>query len=241
MNTHGAAGNQPFRQCVIIVAGGKGLRMGSDIPKQFMLLNGRPVLMHTIDAFYSYSADIQIVLVLPQMQRSYWQMLCERHYFSMPHLLVDGGETRFHSVKNALLAIYTQLEKTALIAIHDGVRPLVGKPLIAEMFSAAAQTGAAYPVIPVTDTIREIQDDGSSRLVDRNRFCLVQTPQVFRADLLWQAYQAEYSDAFTDDVSVVETAGCCRPTSVAGRKENIKITHLADLAIAETLIKQHGY
>jgi len=214
---------------VIIVAGGKGLRMGGDIPKQFMLLEGRPVLMHTIQAFYDYDSEIHIILVLPHEQITYWETLCTDYNFSIPHQIVSGGETRFHSVKNGLAVIKTN---NALIGIHDGVRPLVDKELIARVYEQAELKGAAYPVVPVTDSIRK-----GNVAVDRSQYFLVQTPQVFKADILIEAYKQEYKTEFTDDVSVVETSGICRPIMVEGSRKNIKITTSIDLIIVQALMK----
>ena len=214
---------------VIIVAGGKGLRMGGDIPKQFMLLEGRPVLMHTIQAFYDYDSEICIILVLPDEQIVYWENLCTDYDFSIPHQIVSGGETRFHSVKNGLAVIKTS---NALIGIHDGVRPLVDKELIARVYEQAELKGAAYPVVPVTDSIRK-----GNVAVDRSQYFLVQTPQVFKADILIEAYKQEYKTEFTDDVSVVETSGICRPIMVEGSRKNIKITTSIDLIIVQALMR----
>jgi len=214
---------------VIIVAGGKGLRMGGDIPKQFLLLEDRPVLMHTIRAFYDYDPEIRIVLVLPNEQMVYWENLCANYDFSIPHQIVSGGETRFHSVKNGLAVIETN---DALIGIHDGVRPLVDKELITRVYEQAELKGAAYPVIPVIDSMRK-----GTEPIDRSQYFLVQTPQVFKANMLIEAYKQEYKPEFTDDVSVVETSGICRPVMVEGSRENIKITTPVDLVIAQALIK----
>ncbi|MDR3339299.1 MAG: 2-C-methyl-D-erythritol 4-phosphate cytidylyltransferase [Candidatus Symbiothrix sp.] len=231
---------------VIIVAGGKGLRMGSDSPKQFQVLCGRPVLMHTLDAFYDYDHAIRILLVLPDDQKVYWKNLCTDYDFNIPHVVVSGGETRFHSVKNGLSLIEKQLAdneqnwmENALIGIHDGVRPLVSKALIARTYEQAALEKGAYPVIPVTDSLRKSTGVAAKKFVpvDRSKYFLVQTPQVFWADLLIAAYKQEYKEEFTDDVSVVEAAGTCHPTTVEGKRENLKITTPIDFAIAQTLIK----
>ncbi|MCH5328070.1 MAG: 2-C-methyl-D-erythritol 4-phosphate cytidylyltransferase [Coprobacter sp.] len=215
---------------VIIVAGGKGLRMGGDIPKQFRVIGDSPVLMHTLKAFYRYDNDIHIILVLPREQREYWNGLCRQYRFTIPHTLVDGGETRFASVRNGLEAV----SPAGLVAVHDGVRPFVSQKVIAEAFTRAAETGAAIPVIEVTDSLREIRADGNSRSVPRQQYKSVQTPQVFRSDLLKEAYRQPYSEQFTDDASVAESAGytvCLVP----GNTENIKITTPQDLLLAEFL------
>ncbi|MDR0733496.1 MAG: 2-C-methyl-D-erythritol 4-phosphate cytidylyltransferase [Dysgonamonadaceae bacterium] len=225
----------------IIVAGGKGLRMGGDIPKQFMLLENRPVLMHAIQAFYGYDSTIRIFLVLPHEQKEYWEKLCAEYAFSVPHQTVLGGATRFHSVKNGLAAIEQSLhdkEHNALIGVHDGVRPLVDRELIAAVYDLADSDIAAFPAIPVVDSMRKLTADRQTTFsVDRSEYFLVQTPQVFKADALFAAYRQDYDSRFTDDVSVVEASGICRPVRVEGRRENIKITTLADLTLAQALMQ----
>ncbi|MDR1632276.1 MAG: 2-C-methyl-D-erythritol 4-phosphate cytidylyltransferase [Dysgonamonadaceae bacterium] len=232
--------NRPDKY-VIIVAGGKGLRMGGDIPKQFMLLEDRPVLMHTIQAFYDSDSAIRIFLVLPQEQKEYWENLCAEYNFSLPHQIVSGGETRFHSVKNALEAIQSPFtvhpSPATLIGIHDGVRPLIDKELIRNVYAQADSGDAAYPAIPVVDSMRKLTDDLETTLpVDRSKYFFVQTPQVFKAEILFEAYRQTYNPRFTDDVSVVETLGICRPVMVEGSRENIKITTPADLIIAKAIL-----
>lgn len=236
--------NRPDKY-VIIVAGGKGLRMGGDIPKQFMLLNNRPVLMHTIQAFYDFDSAIRIILVLPHEQREYWKNLCVGYDFSVSHQIVSGGETRFHSVKNGLDAIenvrrspFTVHETSALIGVHDGVRPLAGKKLIRAVYAQADSGDAAFPAIPVTDSMRKRADDFKTTVpTDRSEYFFVQTPQVFKAGVLFEAYRQACKPQFTDDVSVVETLGICRPVMVEGSRENIKITTPADLIIAQALMQ----
>lgn len=222
-----------MKKYVIVVAGGKGLRMGHALPKQFMLLAERPVLFHTLEAFYTSDSSIEIVLVLPKDQKAYWEELCSSFLFSVPHRIVFGGETRFHSVKNGLEVV----PENALVAVHDGVRPMVSSQLIELSFETAQKEKAAYPVIPVTDSLRKYTDTNTSILVDRSQYCLVQTPQVFLSSLLKEAYKQEYNDAFTDDVSVVEAAGNCVPVMIEGDKNNLKITTASDLVFAEALIK----
>jgi 2-C-methyl-D-erythritol 4-phosphate cytidylyltransferase len=219
---------------VIIVAGGKGLRMGSNIPKQFLLLNGKPILMHTIEAFYNYDFSVRIIVVLPEEQMAHWQSLCVEYNFNIRHQVVEGGKTRFHSVKNGLQFVRYE----SLVAIHDGVRPLVSQELIAKAFETAEWEKAVYPVIPVTDTLRKFAADGRSKKMNRARFCYVQTPQVFLSRVIIHAYDAEYSEEFTDDISVVEAQRNCKPKIIVGSRENIKITTPVDLAIAETLIRK---
>lgn len=223
---------------IIIVAGGKGLRMGGDIPKQFLPVGGKPVLMHTIDRFLQFDPSMQVVLVLPQSQQDYWQSLCRKYHFQQPYTLANGGETRFHSVKNGLALVSAD---ATLVGVHDGVRPFVSLDTIRATYSQAASTEAVVPVIDVVETVRHLvpgpqTDKGVSQTVPRSEYKLVQTPQVFSASLLRAAYAQPYTDFFTDDASVVERFG--HPVSlVAGNRENIKITTPFDLIIAEALIK----
>ncbi|MBR1755012.1 MAG: 2-C-methyl-D-erythritol 4-phosphate cytidylyltransferase [Bacteroidaceae bacterium] len=249
---------------VIIVAGGKGLRMGSDLPKQFLPIGERPLLMHTLEAFERACPGIRQILVLPQEQQDFWQTLCLRHTFTLPHTIVAGGPTRFHSVQNGLAAIppsspispngpnspISPLPPTggvgegSLVAVHDGVRPFASEAVIRRCFDAARQHGAAVPVTPVVETLRELSPSGSvsdglpagaSFTVDRSRYRLVQTPQTFQLPLLRRAYEQPYRETFTDDASVVEALG--HPiTLVEGNRENIKITTPFDLTIAEALL-----
>ena len=223
-----------MKKYVIIVAGGKGLRMGTELPKQFLLLRGLPVLMHTLSAFFYYDADISIVLVLPKGHQEYWKELCEKYDFTVCHQIADGGKTRFHSVKSGLEAISNSQQEMVLIGIHDGVRPLISKKVIGRCFDGAARIGGAFPVIPVTDTLRK-NDDTGSYTVNREDYCLVQTPQVFRSDILYEAFRQPFSDAFTDDVSVVEALGKFRMVTVEGERENLKITTPLDLRMAEAI------
>lgn len=222
---------------VIIVAGGKGLRMGGDLPKQFIPLDGRPVLMHTLQAFYSWDSSLKIILVLPESHWEYWNMLCSEIGCEIPHTLVNGGETRFHSVQNGLKQVYEQalvsgqISEDVYVAVHDGVRPFVSREMLSRCFDKAMLTGAVVPVLPMIDSLREIDGQSSSRPVDRSRYLSVQTPQVFRFRELWSAYKQDYCSDFTDDASVVESQGACIQT-VAGTRENIKITTPFDLLVA---------
>lgn len=215
---------------VIIVAGGKGLRMGGEIPKQFLPIGGRPVLMRTLETFYSFDSSIHIILVLPVSQQAYWKELCEVYHFTLPHDIADGGETRFHSVKNGLVHVKGE----GLVGVHDGVRPFVSGEVIAGCYEAAQSKKAVIPVIDVVETVRHITESGSET-VPRNNYKLVQTPQVFDIQLLKDAYNQEYTDAFTDDASVVEAMGK-EVYLVQGNRENIKLTTPFDLKIAEVLI-----
>ena len=217
---------------VVIVAGGKGLRMGGDVPKQFLLLGGKPVLMRTIERFHAFDAQLQIILVLPPDHQGYWHELCLAHHFKLPYLLADGGATRFESVRNGLALITNEAQ--GVVAVHDGVRPMVSVKVIERCFAMACKTRAVIPVTPVVETLRQIMPDGASQTVNRDAYRLVQTPQTFDLQLLKQAYQQPYSTAFTDDASVVEALGM-QITMVEGNKENIKITTPFDLDVCERL------
>lgn len=225
-----------MKKYVIIVAGGKGLRMGGEVPKQFLPIGGKPVLMRTVEAFYQTDAETGIVLVLPQEQQSYWKNLCCQYDFRIPYILADGGCTRFHSVRNGLQVIPDE-DSDTLIAVHDGVRPFVSPRVIQECFEAATRWGAVVPVLDMVDSVRQLSEDGSSMAVDRSCLKLVQTPQTFRADILKNAYRQEFTERFTDDASVVEASGVS-VALVSGNRENIKITTPFDLKIAEALLKE---
>lgn len=216
---------------VIIVAGGKGLRMGGDTPKQFLPVGDKPILMRTIERFLQYDKEMQVVLVLPESQQDYWQTLCSEYNFSLPYVLANGGETRFHSVKNGLAKVSPD---ATLIGVHDGVRPFVSIDTIRACYDEAVRSEAVVPVIDVVETVRHILKGNESETVSRNDYKLVQTPQVFSASLLRAAYSQPYIDFFTDDASVVERFG--HPvTLVQGNRENIKITTPFDLKVAEAL------
>jgi len=215
---------------VIIVAGGKGERMQTEIPKQFLEIKGKPILMHTINQFRIYNSDIQLIIVLPVTQIEFWKDLCEKHNFKVPHEIIVGGSTRFESVKNGLKAV----KIPSIIAVHDGVRPLVSVYTIARCFDEAEKNDAAIPVIELVDSIRQVTKSGNQS-VDRNNFKLVQTPQIFDGELLKNAYQQEYSTFFTDDASVVESLGVTIKL-VEGNRMNIKITNEFDLKLAEAYL-----
>lgn len=217
---------------VIIVAGGKGLRMGADLPKQFLPIGGKPVLMHTLEAFHKADAAMRLILVLPKSQQDYWKSLCEEYAFSIPHQVTDGGETRFHSVKNGLALV----DEEGLVGVHDGVRPFASIEVIRRCYAEAARYKAVVPVIDVVETVRMVQGD-DSRTVDRNLYKLGQTPQVFDVTLLKQAYHQSYIPGFTDDASVVEAYGE-KIHLTEGNRENIKITTPFDLKIAETILQK---
>lgn len=224
-----------MKKFVIIVAGGKGLRMGNSLPKQFIPIGGKPLLMHTIETFYQYDENIHIILVLPIAQQEYWQALCKEYGFQRPYLLANGGDTRFHSVLNGLSLIPKE-EKEAIVGVHDGVRPFASVETIERCYNTAEKSGTAVPVTEVVETIRFVSSASQSHTVNRNEYKLVQTPQVFKLQLLRQAYQQLYTEQFTDDASVVEAMGETIHL-VSGNRENIKITTPFDLTIAETLLK----
>lgn len=215
---------------VLIVAGGKGLRMGADIPKQFLPVGGKPVLMRTLEAFYAYNQDMRIILVLPHGQQDYWKRLCGEYRFDIPHSIADGGETRFHSVRNGLALV----DEPGLVGVHDGVRPFVSQEVIARCYALAATELAVVPVVKVVETVRRLTDAGSIT-VNRDEYRLVQTPQVFDGEVLKQAYSLPYTSAFTDDASVVEAWGV-PVTLTEGNRENIKITTPFDLKVAAALL-----
>lgn len=215
---------------VIIVAGGKGLRMEMDIPKQFLPLEGKLVLMHTIEAFYKYDVNLNIIVVLPLEQQEYWKEKCSEFNFFIKHQVVDGGEARFYSVKNALCLI----PENAYVAVHDGVRPFVSQEVIARCYQEVVAQKAVIPVVEVMDTMRYVNGD-VNKTVDRNAYKMVQTPQVFESNILLKAYKQDYVVSFTDDASVVESLGI--PVFLTeGNRENIKITTPFDLKIATSLL-----
>lgn len=220
---------------VIIVAGGKGLRMGGDIPKQFRIVGGKPILMHTIERFHQYDAEMGIIVVLPHSQQAYWRQLCDEYNFHVGHSVVNGGASRFESAKNGLAVIPDEVCGT--VGIHDGVRPFVSIEVINRCYLMAQKCGAAIPVLPVTDTLRHISADGSGKNVLRSDYRIVQTPQVFDIALLKKAFSQPEQEAFTDDASVVETMGQT-VEMVEGNRENIKITTPFDIKLAELLIPQ---
>ncbi len=220
---------------VIIVAGGQGRRMGGDVPKQFLPVDGRPVLMRTIDRFRQWDPTAQIVLVLPADQQLYWAGLCVVYgesFSTVGLTLADGGETRFHSVRNGLQLVRPE---ATLIGVHDGVRPFVSVEVVEACFAGASRHGACIPVVDVVETLRHMTPEGS-HTVPRADYRLVQTPQVFSAEWLREAYAQPYTPDFTDDASVVEAAGH-RVALVPGNRENIKLTTPFDMALAECLAR----
>ncbi len=219
-----------MRTYAVIVAGGSGTRMGGNIPKQFLLLKNKPVLQHTLERITSFDADVELILALPASHIDYWKSLARKHDCRIQHTIVEGGETRFHSVKNAL----KEIKEEAIVAIHDGVRPLVSPVAWERCIKAAHKHGAVIPVLELNDSIREVKDKGS-KAVNRENFRLVQTPQTFRSEIIIKAYEQDFDESFTDDASVVEKMGQTIYLE-KGNRENIKITRQLDLSIAEVLI-----
>ena len=222
------------RYC-IIVAGGSGRRMKAAIPKQFLLLDGRPVLMHTVERFSTYDPLISIIVVLPAEHHALWRQLCAEHSFGVSHTVVAGGEERFYSVKAGLEQVAEEMKGDAgtLIAIHDGVRPLVSHDTIWRCFSDAEEFGNAIPFIEPADSVRVLDGDDSMP-VHRSTVRLIQTPQVFRGSVIIKAYDREFDASFTDDATVAEADGI-KIHLTHGNRENLKITTPEDLAVAATL------
>ncbi len=220
-----------MKKFVLIVAGGLGIRMKTDIPKQFLLLADEPILMHTIRAFFQATPDITAVAVLPSNQIDHWRKLCEEYSFAYPHLVTQGGKTRFQSVKNGLAMIRDE----GLIAVHDGIRPLVDNQIIINAFKVAEKYGNAIPAIGVTESVR-ITSNHTNRPADRQQFRLIQTPQVFQSSILQNAYRQVDREEFTDDATVIEASGH-RIHLIEGDPNNIKITTAIDLQLAEVLIR----
>ncbi len=227
-----------MREVAIIVSGGSGSRMGASLPKQFLLLKGTPILMHTLQSFYRSRGDsLKLILVLPEEWIRYWNELCQSHQFNVEHEVVPGGKDRFSSVKNALSFVESNIkEESCFIAVHDGVRPLLSKSLITRLFEGVAIHSAVVAGIPPVDSIRLQYEDGSNKSINRNNVWLVQTPQVFEGNLLLKAYKSTSANkVFTDDASVVEHSG--HPiTMIQGDSRNLKITYPQDLTIAELLL-----
>lgn len=224
-----------MKKYLIVVAGGKGVRMGGDMPKQFQLLCGKPVLMITLEHLHAIDPLMQLILVLPEEHIELWKDLCKEHSFAVPLLLTNGGSTRFHSVQNGLTQI-DDLEE-ALVGVHDGVRPFVSARVLEDCFREAWIHGAAVPMINIQDSLRHIVGvNGITEVVPRDRYRLVQTPQVFKLSLLRRAYEQRFIESFTDDASVVEALGE-QIVGVEGNSENIKLTTPFDLMVAKTLIE----
>ena len=221
-----------MKRHAIIVAGGSGQRMKSTVPKQFMELNQRPVLMHTIERFYSAALSIHIVVVLPKSHYGIWNILCEKHLFNIPHQICIGGLTRFQSVRNGLALC----KEEGIIAVHDGVRPLIHPELIQKLYREAELNSAVIPVYPVLESIRK-SDQRLSISLDRSKYFTVQTPQCFSSEILHKAYQQEEKDIFTDDASVVESLGK-EVHHFKGDRTNIKLTTPEDFVFAEALLNR---
>ncbi|MBO7724524.1 MAG: 2-C-methyl-D-erythritol 4-phosphate cytidylyltransferase [Paludibacteraceae bacterium] len=222
-----------MKKQVVVVAGGKGLRMNAGIPKQFIEVGGKPILMHTLERFHGFDSQIDIILVLPEEQFGYWKELCKKHNFDVPFRLQCGGKERFDSVKNGLQLV----EKNTLVAVHDGVRPFVSCETLSRCFSMAKEKGNAVPVIDMVDSVRRVDSSQNSEQEDRGSLKLVQTPQVFLSDVLLSAYAQKFDSKFTDDASVVESIGE-NINLVEGNRENIKITTEFDLKIAQILLEE---
>jgi 2-C-methyl-D-erythritol 4-phosphate cytidylyltransferase len=218
---------------VIIVAGGKGLRMNAEMPKQFLAINGKPILMYTIEAFARFDANMKILVVLPQEHITTWRTLCEQFQFDVPHQMVLGGDTRFKSVLHGLLMIQSE----GAIAVHDGVRPIVSPSLIGRCFETAEKLGSAIPVCNMVESVRQ-RIGNNTKNVDRNEFVMVQTPQVFNSIMLKMAYKQAQPKNYTDDASLVELLGIAL-NMVEGERSNIKITEPLDLKLAEWLLASH--
>jgi 2-C-methyl-D-erythritol 4-phosphate cytidylyltransferase len=221
-----------MKRYAILVGGGSGSRMQQDIPKQFLLLDGKPVLMHTLEAFYQSEPRPEIVVVLNVDFHEYWEKLCKTYQFSIPHTLVKAGLERFFSVKNGLKLV----KGKALVAIHDAVRPIIKKEKIEQAYSYAEVHGNAVLAIPSKDSVR-LSDTKGNKALARELFYLIQTPQIFTSNMLKKAYQQEFRTSFTDDASVVEHVGVAIHL-VEGDPKNIKITYPEDLALAQVFLKQ---
>jgi len=217
-----------MKRYAIIVAGGIGKRMGAEVPKQFLPLVHKPVLMHTLEAFYRFDNQMTVLLVLPAPYFDEWNTLADQYRFTHLPILIAGGDTRFASVKNALNSIP---DKDGVVLVHDGVRPLVSVELIKQVFLSAETQKAVVPVLPITSSIREKTTNGNLIYADRNRFVAVQTPQGFSLTILKNAYEQPYSETFTDDASVVEKMGI-DIRFIQGEPHNIKITTQSDMDLA---------
>lgn len=220
-----------FTEYALIVAGGKGTRMKTKLPKQFLELNGLPVLMHTINAFYRYRQNITIILVLPEDDFSLWKDLCVKHNYHQNIILVKGGDSRFQSVRNGL----HEIKEEGLVAIHDGVRPLVSEDIIGASYRLAAVHNSAVAAVRLKESIR-MTDQDNTKAMDRSRFRLIQTPQTFKVSLIKKAYEIKEDASLTDDASVAEKAGEII-SLFEGSYENIKITTPEDLIVAKALME----
>jgi len=222
-----------MQEYVIIVAAGSGSRMKSVLPKQFLDLGGQPVVARTIQRFYDYNNSIGIILVLNHDYVEFWKDLCRTINFNVPHQVIAGGVERFDSVKKGLAEIKST---DGIVGVHDAVRPLVSNHTLISCYHMAKEVGNAVPAIAIHDTLRQV-DGGISKTVNRDHFRIVQTPQCFEINLMRTAYNQEFNPSFTDDASVVESAGI-KIVLVEGNKDNIKITTPEDLALAKSLLSQ---
>lgn len=221
---------------VIIVAAGSGLRFGAPLPKQFCNLNGRPVVMTTIEALRSSLPEARLTLVINPDMEDLWLDLCSKHNFQSPEI-THGGATRWESVRNAII----KSDEAEIILVHDAVRPMISDKIIKPLMSAITSDNSvdgAIPAVPVTDSLRIVKEDGTSSSIDRNIMRAVQTPQAFKGDRLRKAYSLPYRREFTDDASVMESAGFSHIVLTEGSHDNIKITNPGDIAVAEILIKE---
>ena len=223
-----------MRKAAILVAGGKGTRMGGAVSKQYLPIGGKPVLMHTLEAFARYSPEIYLILVLPANDFMFWGKLCQEYHFTLPHQVIAGGASRFQSVKNGLNALPFD---EGLVAIHDGVRPFVHSEVIRESFEEARRSGSAIAVVPLKDSIRKVTSDGKSNFEERQFFRLVQTPQTFQIGKIKEAFKVEELPQFTDDATVYEYQGW-QVSLIEGNPENVKITTPEDLEYAEFLLSR---
>ena len=227
------------KKYLVVTAGGTGTRMGAAVPKQFLELDGVPILRRTMEVFLRAIPDIQVITVLPEGHVAYWRQYCLKANFVCPQRLVKGGFTRFHSVKNALKYV----PDGALVAVQDGVRPLISVDKVRELFKAAETAPAVIPVMPVTDTLKVLEKRGdvlavTGEQVDRSRIYGAQTPQVFQSEALKAAYSLQFDTAFTDDASVAERYGIAL-TFLEGERFNLKITTPEDLVLAKAILSQH--
>ena len=230
------------KKYVIVMAAGSGTRMGADVPKQFIELNGKAILRMTIETFRQACPDVSVITVLPEAHMAYWKDYCLKNSFTCPQVLVKGGITRFHSVRNAL----EKVPEGAIVAIHDGVRPLISQELVSSMFEKAEETPALIPVTPCVDTMKVLEKQGDELVsipgvkVDRSFLFGVQTPQIFHSEIIKEAYSQAYDTAFTDDASVLEKYGK-NPSYVAGERFNIKITTQDDLLLARAILSLSSF
>ncbi|GGF41540.1 2-C-methyl-D-erythritol 4-phosphate cytidylyltransferase [Echinicola rosea] len=225
-----------MNKAAIIVAGGRGTRMGSPIPKQYLEIGGKPVLMHTLEVFYQLDPSMKIILVIPAVDFSFWEELCQKFEFKVSHEVVAGGKSRFQSVKNGLDSLEWE---EGLVAIHDGVRPFVSPEVVSLSFEKAQEHGSAIAVVPLKDSIRKLTDENKSFYQERQYFRLVQTPQTFDLKMIKQAFDVTELHHFTDDATVYEHQGW-QVHLIAGNPENIKITTPEDMEYAQFLLQRNG-